>query len=167
MKVTPVALLGFCFALGCSRPEVHLIPAGYKGDVAILAGYRMGVPPRRDGLSIVFEVPRGGILVTQDQPGSGWHTARYFYVDDAGRRQRLQEEYSTVQDTPANRADTTPIVAMITGTGEQRGVDIPCTIYAATYYVGTRADLLSRSIDQANAQRRRIEELVRRDRTCR
>jgi hypothetical protein len=167
MKVTPAALLVCCLALGCSRPEVHLIPAGYKGDVVIMPGYPMGVPPKRDGLSIVFDIPHNGILVTQDQPSSRWHTEHYYYVDGSGRRQRLQEEYSTVHDTPANRADTTPIVAMITGTGEERGVDIPCTIYAATYYVGTRADLLSRSVDQANAQRRRIEQLVRRDRVCR
>src|SRR5688572_13639148 len=48
-----------CLALlsGCSPPEEHRIPAGVQGDIYILTGYASGVPPKREGRSIVFEIP--------------------------------------------------------------------------------------------------------------
>ncbi len=168
MKVTTAMFLGSCcFALACSRPEVHLIPLGYKGEVAILPGYPGGEPAKRDGFfANLFAIPPSGILVTQDQPSSGWHTVRYYYVDKAGRRLPIHVEFSTVHDTPENRADQRPIVAGVT-TGVETRIDLPCTIYVVKYYVGTKADLLSRSVDQANAQGRRVQELVRQKRICR
>jgi hypothetical protein len=152
---------------GCSQPETHLIPAGYVGEVAILPGYREGLPARRERFAILFEIPPDGILVTQDLPSSRWHTRKYFYVDSGGRRQPIEVEASTVQDTPENRDDQRPIIAMETGIGEASGVDLPCTIYSVTYYVGTRADLLARTVEKANEQFFRVQDLVKRRHLCR
>jgi hypothetical protein len=167
MKLTTVTLLGALLTLGCSRPEVHLIPAGYQGDVVILPGYPSGAPPKRDGISIVFEIPPSGILITQDQPSSAWHVARYFYINEDGRKQRLEDVPGTVPDTAANRSDNSPITALHTGIGHARGVDLPCTVYSVSYYVGTRAHLLARTADEANAKDLEVRDLVKSKQICR
>jgi hypothetical protein len=166
MRRTAATLLGAALATGCSPGEVHLIPTGYKGDVVILTGYPGGVPAKRDGRTIVFEIPPSGILVSQDHPSSGWHFQRYYYVGDSGRRQRLENFPSTVHDTPQNRSDHEPVVALRTGEGESRGMDLPCPVFHFTYYVGTRAHLVSRTVDEANAQDRRVRELVKTNHIC-
>jgi hypothetical protein len=152
-------------ALGCSGPEEHLIPAGTQGDVYILTGYRTGVPPKRDGSTRVFEIPRNRILVSQDVPSPGWHTTAFYYVDGAGRRTRLDYEPSTVPRTAATLADKRPFVWFMR-TGQISAIDLPCPIQFMQYYVGTRADLLSRSTVEANAWEPEVENFVRTQRIC-
>jgi hypothetical protein len=149
----------------CSRPETHLIPAGAQGDIFILPGYRSGVPARREGLSIVFEIPRNRILVTQDQLSSQWHTTNYYYVYPDGKRERLTFEPSTIPRTPQSLADHRKIV-WFARTGEMSAVDLPCSVKFAQYYVGTPADLLSRTVDQANAQELALQAFVREHHVC-
>jgi hypothetical protein len=139
-------ILGACLLAGCGPSEVHLLPAGAKGDVFILPGYSQGVPARREGFAIVFNIPLERILVTQDQPSAGWHRTHYYYVDTAGKRQSLDYEVSYVQRTPENLADQRPFVCCESGVGEIRALTLPCPIRYAQYYVGTRADLLSRTV---------------------
>jgi len=167
MKAIIAVVLGSCLSLGCSRTEIHLIPAGYRGEVAILPGYLTGVPPKREGLAIVFDIPKSGILITQDLPSAEWHLQQFYYVDASGSRQLIDMEPSTIHDTPENRANETPLVAMGTGVGETRGGDLPCVIYSFGYYVGSRAQFLARKSDEANAQRTRVDELVRSNHICR
>jgi len=157
-------LCGACLLVGCSRSEVHLLPAGVKGDVFILPGHAEGVPARREGFAIVFEVPRGRILVTQDEPSGGWHWTRFYYVDTDGRRQRLDYEPSTVPRTPENLADRRPFVWFVRGGGGVFGS--PCPFRFVQYYVGTRADLLSRTVDEANAEELRLGQFVKEHRIC-
>ena len=160
-----VGASGLVVSCDITRPETHLIPIGYKGDVYILTGYRSGVPPRREALSMVFQIPWSGVLVTQDQPSSGWHTTKYFYVDVSGKRTPLRYEPSTIADTVQNRTDLTGIVWFVRR-GDIQSSDLPCRIRFEQYYVGTPAHLLSRSKEEANAQEVRLEAMVRRDRLC-
>lgn len=166
---TSLLLLLAASLSGCgffSRPEIHLIPQGTVGDVFILPGYSSGVPPKREGSASVYEIPPDRILVTQDLPSPGWHRTRFYYVDAAGKRQRLDYEPSTIPDTPANLNDDRPVVWFERGTGEIRAVDLPCPIRYRQYYVGTRAHLLSRSVEEANAGVRLLEQFVREHRVC-
>jgi hypothetical protein len=154
---------------GCgyvTAPETHLIPAGYRGDVFIVPGMPSGERPERSEWSIVFRIPPDGILVTQDVPSQGWHLSRFYYVDAANNRQRLLEEPSSVHDTPENRADTTPIV-WFQRIGSTEGTDLPCTVHFARYYVGTRADLIARGVNGANAEELRFREYVNKHHVCR
>ena len=166
MKSTLGMIFGACLLAGCSRSEVHLLPAGTKGDVFILPGYSQGVPARREGFAIVFDIPPERILVTQDQPSAGWHLTHYYYLDAAGKRQKLDYEPSTVHPTPENLADKRPFVWFQRSAGEISALSLPCPIRFVQYYVGTRADLLSRTVDEANAQELRLEQFVRDHHIC-
>jgi hypothetical protein len=157
-------LCAACLLVSCSRSEVHLLPAGVRGDVFILPGHAQGVPARREGFAIVFEVPPDRILVTQDEPSGGWHWTRFYYVDTDGRRQRLDYEPSTVPRTPENLADRRPFVWFVRGGGGVFGS--PCPFRFVQYYVGTRADLLSRTVDEANAEELRLGRFVKEHRIC-
>jgi len=165
MRSTSAMIVGACLLAGCSPSEVHLLPAGTKGDVFILPGYRQGVPARREGFAIVFSIPPERILVTQDLPSAGWHMTHYYYVDAAGKRQSLDIEPSSVHDTPENRADQRPIVY-----GERNGEisadALPCPIRFVRYYVGTRAELLSRTVPEWNADELRLEQFVKEHHIC-
>jgi len=165
MRATWGWICGACLLVGCSRSEVHLLPAGMKGDVFILPGRAQGVPPRREDFAIVFEIPQGRILVTQDKLSHGLHWTHFYYIDMDGRRQRLDYEPSSVSRTPENRADQRPFVwFMRDGTGVPRS---PCPVRFVQYYVGTRADLLSRTEDEANAEELRLGQFVKEHRICR
>ena len=50
------------------------------------------------------------------------------------------------------------------GTGVPRS---PCLVRFVQYYVGTRADLLSRTVDEANAEELRLGQFVKEHRICR
>ena len=136
------------------------------GDVFILPGYPSGVAPKREGFASVYEIPANRILVTQDALSSAWHRTRFYYVDASGKRKRLDYEPSTIPATPENLDDDRPLVWFERGTGEVRGVDLPCPIRFAQYYVGTRKHLLSRSVEEANAGMLLLEELVREHHVC-
>jgi hypothetical protein len=165
MKSTLALLFGVCLFAGCGRSEIHLLPTGEKGDVFILPGYSRGVPARREGFAIVFNIPRERILVTRDQPSNGWHWTRYYYVDAAGKRQRLDYEPATVHRTPQNLADKRPCV-WFERWGVIGVVNDPCPIKFIQYYVGTRADLLSRTTEEENAEELRLRQFVKERRLC-
>jgi hypothetical protein len=133
-----------CIALSAcrvSRSEIHLIPTGYTGDVFIVFGQPSGVPAEYDGLASVFRIPADGILVTQDTSSAKWHLSHYYRIDSTGAQTELELEPSSVHDTAANRADTRPIAWFPRSTTfETAG----CRVEYHQYYVGTRADLLSR-----------------------
>lgn len=134
MRSTTLGMIfGACLLAGCSRSEVHLLPAGTKGDVFILQGYSQGVPARREGFAIVFDIPSERILVTQDQPSAGWHLTHYYYVDTAGKRQKLDYEASTVHPTPENLADKRPFVWFERSAGEISALSLPCPIRFVQY----------------------------------
>ena len=136
-----------------------------KGDVFILPGRAESVPPKREGFAIVFEIPPGRILVTQDEPGGGLHWTRFYYVDTDGRRQRLDYQPSTVPRTPENLVDQRPFVWFVRdGAGGVAGSS--CSIRYVQFYVGTRADLLSRTENEANAEELRLGQFVKEHRIC-
>jgi hypothetical protein len=151
--------------LGCSRPEEHRIPAGVQGDVYILTGYRNGARSKREAGKIVFDIPRARILVTQDEPSDGWHVTSFYYVDQFGKRRKMDYEPSTIARTAANSSDHRPIVWFMRN-GEINSLDLPCSIRFMQYCVGTPADLLARTVDQENEQQVRLEQYVRANRIC-
>jgi len=141
---TTALLITLMLILGCGEvtaPEKHLIPDSYQGDVFIVSGVPNGEPPHRELFTIVFNIPANGILFTQDYPSPGWHSSKYYEVDSSGNRRRLELEPSSVHRTPANLAD------------ERRFVWFPRSVTWGSisytqYYVGSRADLLSRKPDK-------------------
>jgi hypothetical protein len=140
---TVLPLLSALLLVGCTETEVHLVPAGYRGDVFIVPGIPTGSPPRHEGGAIVFAIPSSGILVTQAQPSRGWHMTRYYYLRPDGHRERLEEVASSIHDTRENRVDDRPI-AFNERYATISAVNLPCTVSFVQYYVGSRADLIAR-----------------------
>jgi hypothetical protein len=137
------ALLAAAICSACiSAPEEHLIPSGYVGDVFIVVRHAKGEPPRRDGISRVYSIPSSGILITQDRMSPGWHIAKFYYLSRDGSRTRLPVESSPVEDSPANRSDSRPFVWFEHDVYQNRACE---ELQYRQYYVGTRADLLSRA----------------------
>ena len=142
--------------------EVHLIPAGYQGDIFIVPGIAIGTPAVHAGRDIVFRIPTNGILVTQAKPGEGWHASEFYSIQPDGRRRRLDLITSTVPRTQDNLRDRRPIVWFERG-GTLSGADLPCTISFIQYYVGSRSNLLSR---EPQADENRFRAFVTKTRPC-
>jgi hypothetical protein len=81
-----VLLLGGVYVWDRAEPEVHLLPAGYRGPVVIIFGQADGAALEREGRARVYRIPTDGVLRTQFDPNEGWRAPDYFYVDGAGRR---------------------------------------------------------------------------------
>lgn len=122
--------------------------------------------PKRAGASSVYEIPPNRILVTQDSPSAGWHLSHFYYVDGSGHRERLEYVASTIPRTPENLADERPIVWFQRGPATMAGVDLPCEVRYRRYYVGTRAHLLSRTREEANAGELELRQYVRENHLC-
>jgi hypothetical protein len=165
MRLFTLVVLSACFLIGCgmsSNAEVHLLPAGYQGDVFIVPGVAAGVPLSREGGATVFHIPANGILVTQDQPKSGWRSSLFYYLQPNGERQRLDYEPSSIPDTPKNRSDRRPVV-WFERSGTVSSVDLPCSVDYVQYYVGSRAHLLTRLPD---ADELRFRDFIKKSHVC-
>ena len=68
---------------------VFLIPAAFRGEVALACDEGYANPLPRDGHEIVLTVPPGGRLSTSDAPDKRWlANADFYLVDAAGHRLR-------------------------------------------------------------------------------
>jgi hypothetical protein len=165
MKLLVPTIMAVCFLLDCGmslNTEVHLLPAGYQGDVFIVPSAAAGVPPSREGGATVFHIPANGILVTQDHPKSGWHYSQFYYLQPNGERQRLDYEPSSIPDNPKNRSDRRPVV-WFERSGTISSVDLPCSVDYVQYYVGSRAHLLTRLPD---ADELRFRDFLKKSHVC-
>ena len=73
-----------------SEPEIHLIPAGYMGNVYIFHNVPDGEPLKREGRARVYEIPKDGILRSQSPENPGWgRKPQYFYVTPDGKREEI------------------------------------------------------------------------------
>jgi hypothetical protein len=139
-----VSLSGMC-GVPMAEPEIHLIPAGYMGNVYILHDVPDGEPLKREGRARVYEIPKDGILRSQSSENPGVQNEQYFYVTPDGKREKIIGDWmSTVHDTPENRADKT-LGIYFPRTGSFSSQDLKCAIHFEEYYVGTKLFLLTTS----------------------
>jgi len=125
--------------------EVHLIPAGYSGEVTIVFHAQNGEPLDVEDGARLYRIPLGGILFTQLAPNEGHSPERrFFVVVPNGDRQPITEWSGSVPDTPEERAN--PAVGIFSQTrGQVQAGLTSCAIEFEQYFVGTRAQLLDRS----------------------
>jgi hypothetical protein len=139
-----------------AEPEIHLIPAGYMGNIYIFHNVLDGQPPKYEGRARVYEIPNDGILRSQTPMNLGWQfTPQYFYVTADGTREKITGYWPTsIHDTPENRADKTlgifsPRTGSLSGfTTKNDGTSSPeftCDIQFEQYHVGTKLFLLTHS----------------------
>ncbi len=150
-----ITLSGMCGGQ-MAEPEIHLIPAGYMGNIYIFHNVPDGEPLKREGRARVYEIPKDGILRSQSPMNPGWSfTPQYFYVTPDGKREKIVGYWPTsIHDTPENRADKTMGI-FFPRTGSLSGITLrddgtsspqfPCAIQFEQYYVGTKLFLITSS----------------------
>jgi len=87
------------FALGSmscgqiAEPEIHLIPAGYMGNVYIFHNVPDGEPLVYEGRARVYKIPKDGILRSQGPLNEGriLSSQQYFYVTPDGKREAITD----------------------------------------------------------------------------
>ena len=148
-------MAAFAVLLSCgsvAQPETHLLPSGFVGEVVIIFGVADGEAAAYQDGRRVYRIPTSGILRTQFTLSEGWLDAKYFYVDASGAPsiEIRGRSYSTIHDTPENRANPEVgilnpsngvVGACIPGT-DVYSSEAPCAVSYKTYFVGRRADIL-------------------------
>jgi hypothetical protein len=147
-----VALLAMLTSLAVLQPgraqsEIHLIPDGYVGWVAVAFRAVNGEPPMYEGDARLYRFPKSGVLLTQAEPNRGTSPAWKFFFESAdGIRTPIQLIWaSPVPDTPENRADPT-IGVFGLGHGRAPGGAARCQVEFDMYFVGTRAQWLMENL---------------------
>ena len=128
---------------GRAQSEIHLIPDGYVGWVAVAFRAVNGELPMNEGDARLYRIPKTGVLLTQAEPNRGTSPAWKFFFEGAdGTRTPIQLVWaSPVADTPGNRADPT-IGIFALGHGRAPGGVARCQVEFDMYFIGTRAQLL-------------------------
>jgi hypothetical protein len=142
---------------GRAQSEIHLIPNGYVGWVTIAFRAVNGEVPMYEGDARLYRLPKSGVLLTQAEPNRGISPAwKFFFEATDGTRTPIQlVSASPVPNTPENRADpTTGIFAL--GNGRAPGGAARCQVDLAGYFVGTRAQMLTQSLDDRFRQVGRV-----------
>jgi hypothetical protein len=129
---------------GRAQAEIHLIPNGYVGWVAIAFRAPTGEAAMYEGDDRLYRIPKSGVLFTQAEPNRGISPAwKFFFEGTDGTRTPIQLVWaSPVPDTPENRSDPT-IGVFALGNGRAPGGAAHCQVDFAAYFVGTRAQLLT------------------------
>jgi hypothetical protein len=113
MALVPAAFFGFFIAKDSWRMahpinETWVIPAGYHGPIYVVRGIKQGVVASQGRYKMVFLLDARGIAAIREAPDSGWVHSTYEYQAADGKTTVLPEaEGGSIDDTPANRQDTT------------------------------------------------------------
>lgn len=94
--IVPLMVLGFLSWLtaGCgggptAEPELHLLPSGFRGEVALRHQVEGMAMLAYEGKARVYEIPQDGQLSTASKANHGIRppqAMRYFFVDAQGTR---------------------------------------------------------------------------------
>lgn len=110
----------FLFREKEGRDEVYLIPEGYTGCVVIAYDQPNEPSLRIINDKLVYKIPENGILKTSSHYGfgwlykddSGWFNAKYFYVNDEGKKvkeipqENIDYEYYTSETDGSGKEDS-------------------------------------------------------------
>ncbi len=129
-----------------AEPEIHLIPAGYMGDVYIIHNASEAAPPEYEEGRRVYRIGSDGVHKTQLDRNNLLRMAGdrlFFYVGQDGTRVPITEYWpTTIPDTPENRADTSTVGIYFIQLGTTTRYNPTCETTYTMYSVGTKAHLL-------------------------
>lgn len=128
------------FAGNAAKGEVHLLPAGFVGEVFIVYYADSGPAAEHDEQGRrVYRVPADGVVLTRLPPNDGVSVAdiTFYGVDQAGGRSEIPKGWLSedADDRAAQRRVFSGSVSRI------HLLDIDCRIETDSYYVGRLADL--------------------------
>ena len=80
-----------CSLLAAPTDLIYLIPAGYTGGVFILYDEKSATTAETlaDG-TIIYRIPKDGLLIVKPPVSGGPYNFRYFYVDENDRRTEIK-----------------------------------------------------------------------------
>jgi hypothetical protein len=128
---------------GRAQSEVHLIPDGYVGWVAVAFGAANGEAPMYDGDSRLYRIPKSGVLLTQAEPNRGVSPAWKFFIEGADGTRTLIRlvRAGPVSGAPDSKADPTIGIFGISHGRTPAGA-ARCQVEFDMYFVGTQAQSL-------------------------
>lgn len=103
---------------GRATPEVHLIPEGYSGWVAILYKPGGATLPVEEGAR-VYAIPDSGVLHLDAEPNDGLFpkgSMRFFYTSASGERRELPRSWDS--EVPGDEPAVWRLVTL--------GIDVSC-----------------------------------------
>jgi hypothetical protein len=136
-----IVLFAVCSSCHWVEHEVHLIPAGYTGNVYIVHNRPDGAPMKREGRARLYEIPADGVLWSQTPTNLGWFNKadlKNYYVTTNGERQPL-----THWARPSDATVPDDVVAVYLPGNGSAGQGPNCEVQFDEYYVGTKASLES------------------------
>lgn len=145
MCLGQVSVLAFClyvfaYPIWTAVDERYVIPYGYRGTVVVVYNVMDGeVAQRPDSKTVVYDIPSGGVMHTQDGPIMEATRTSYFYKQADGSLVSIEKE-------PLDRAVThegaSVMVFRRAGIGNiDKG---NCRLTIGYFYVGTREGFSSR-----------------------
>jgi hypothetical protein len=113
VSIVPAAYFGIFIAKDSWRMahpivETWVIPFGYHGPIYVVRGIQRGVIASLEQNKMIFYLDDQGIAAVREAPDIGWVHSTYEYRSADGKTTVLPEaEGGSIDDTPANRQDTT------------------------------------------------------------
>jgi hypothetical protein len=74
------------------QKELYLIPSDYRGKVVVVYGKSFGEPPKIDDSTIVYLIPKDGILISQSVTHYDFdlRQSEFYLLDQSGSRSKLE-----------------------------------------------------------------------------
>jgi hypothetical protein len=149
MKIVIISLVIVSLVSGSCRlrgeDEIYLLPNQFKGTVFVFFNQPTGKPVKHENGKRVYEIPEGGVLVTQSPFNEGYHyPAEVFYTADQARTkipfviEARDLKHETVQ-------------ACCISTGKAAKTPSGPWVEYLEFYVGTKEQ-----IDDASSKREKI-----------
>src|SRR5687767_1606837 len=85
----PVGFVLFAILSSLARPEIYLIPEGFRGPIYVVFDQERGHAKEYDGLRRIYRIPQTGVLFTQFERNEGILNQKFFFVTKAGERKEI------------------------------------------------------------------------------
>lgn len=92
-SILPIVIASFFIwrTMNLARPEIFLLPDGFRGEFVIFFEEKCGVDEMRNGTDRVYEIPASGVLILNADRNRGLLNRRFFFVEEDGRRVEFPE----------------------------------------------------------------------------
>ncbi|HMT06900.1 MAG TPA: hypothetical protein PKA82_02770 [Pyrinomonadaceae bacterium] len=90
LPIIIVSFLGWRW-INSARPEVFLLPSGFRGEFVIFYEEPCGADEKMEGKNRLYEIPASGVLILNADSNPGLLNRRFYFVEENGRRVEFPE----------------------------------------------------------------------------
>jgi hypothetical protein len=126
-----------------AKDITYILKEGFRGEAVIIFEVPGGVAEEAGRRGVVYRIPEDGILLSVGRfPDSAAVRSHFFFQSAAGSLQPIAKQwFTTIDDTPENRADAMVGIYLETGIGSFSSAD-GCRFSHKGFRVGTMAQHL-------------------------